>query len=216
MRTQKQQQEIVERALRPVEKPDPQVSENCIVRAEAVQIRAELATADTLSRIREAWRQLFGIDIEAKRRAAKLSSLEDHLADNTRPTPLADALLSEIAAIPRTKKIHESREPDGSYVESTEPGVAPGDVFRIFGNDAQTILTDENWAEVNEADRQAIGQEAMGWARVAPKEWCRAKKSTSLMCSDCGDDPHAKVVRRTYANGKWDFMCHKCGRTVKP
>jgi hypothetical protein len=50
--------------------------------------------------------------------------------------------------------------------ESKDPGVATGDVFRIFGNSARTILTEEDWLEIPETDRQAILREASRWVRV--------------------------------------------------
>jgi hypothetical protein len=33
-------------------------------------------------------------------------------------------------------------------------------------------------------------------------------------CEHCVGNKHAKIVKRTWANGKWDWMCHRCGRTV--
>jgi len=49
-------------------------------------IQIERERAAVLSRIRKVWRRLFGIDIDAK----------NHLRNNTRPTPLVDAILAEI------------------------------------------------------------------------------------------------------------------------
>ena len=33
-------------------------------------------------------------------------------------------------------------------------------------------------------------------------------------CEHCGDSEHARIVKRTWPNGKWDWMCHRCGRAV--
>jgi hypothetical protein len=49
------------------------------------------------------------------------------------------------------------------HVESREPGIRPGDVFRVFGNKSRTILTDANWLEIPEAHRKAIEEEAAQW-----------------------------------------------------
>src|SRR5262249_25389370 len=35
-------------------------------------------------------------------------------------------------------------------------------------------------------------------------------------CKHCGDNPHARIVRRTWQNGNPDWCCHRCGKEVKP
>jgi hypothetical protein len=35
-------------------------------------------------------------------------------------------------------------------------------------------------------------------------------------CNHCSDDKRARVVKRTWPDGRWDWMCHRCGREVKP
>jgi hypothetical protein len=65
--------------------------------------QSEQKRSATLSGVREVWRRLFKIDVDATRKAAGLSSLEDHVAHSKeRPTPLADALLANTDRVPRT------------------------------------------------------------------------------------------------------------------
>ena len=33
-------------------------------------------------------------------------------------------------------------------------------------------------------------------------------------CEHCAGNKHAKIVKRTWANGKRDCMCHRCGRSI--
>src|SRR5262245_39801322 len=94
-------------------------------------IQIERERAAVLLRIREVWRRLFGIDIDAK----------NHLRNNTRPTPLVDAILAEIKTEKKPDEVKtkkRTRLPPSP--ESKDPGVVTGDVFRIFGNSARTIL----------------------------------------------------------------------------
>jgi hypothetical protein len=120
-----------------------------------------------LVRIRDIWKRLFGIEIEKKRRAAGLSSVAGHLQrlEKSYPeVPLADALLAEIKEAGKMAKSNPKKRlrlpprPESKY-----PGVTPGDVFRIFGNGATAILTEADWLEVPEADRQAILEETARW-----------------------------------------------------
>jgi|RhiMetdeSRZDD1v2_1073273.scaffolds.fasta_scaffold153897_3 hypothetical protein len=120
-----------------------------------------------LVKIRDIWKRLFGIDVEKKRRVAGLLSAAGHLQQLEKrypETPLADRLLAEIEAEKttvngKTKK----RRRLLSQPESKEPGITPGDVFRIFGNGARTILMETDWQGVPETDRRAISEEAALW-----------------------------------------------------
>jgi hypothetical protein len=119
-----------------------------------------------LVRIRDIWKRLFGIDVEKKRRAASLFSVAGHLQQLEKrypETPSADRLLVEIEAgrIAKGNSKKWRRLPPNP--ESKEPGVTPGDIFRIFGNGARTILTEADWLEIPEANRQAILEEAALW-----------------------------------------------------
>jgi hypothetical protein len=33
-------------------------------------------------------------------------------------------------------------------------------------------------------------------------------------CEHCAGNQYAKIVKRTWANGKRDWMCHRCGRAI--
>jgi len=33
-------------------------------------------------------------------------------------------------------------------------------------------------------------------------------------CQHCAGNKHARIVKRTWANGKRDCMCHRCGRSI--
>src|SRR4030095_1441040 len=120
-----------------------------------------------LVRIRDIWKRLFGIEVEKKRRAAGLSSVVGHLKqlEKSYPEmPLANRLLAEIEEAGKMAKSNpKKRLRLPPRPESKDPGVTPGDVFRIFGSGARTILTEANWLEIPEADRQAILQEAVRW-----------------------------------------------------
>jgi hypothetical protein len=120
-----------------------------------------------LVRIREIWKRLFGIEVEKKRRAAGLSSVVGHLQrlEKSYPeTPLADRLLAAIGEAGKTAKSKpQKRLRLPPQPESRDPGVTPGDVFRIFGSGARTILTEADWLEIPEADRKAILQETARW-----------------------------------------------------
>jgi hypothetical protein len=35
-------------------------------------------------------------------------------------------------------------------------------------------------------------------------------------CEHCGANKHAKIVRRTWPDGKLDWMCQRCGREANP
>jgi hypothetical protein len=88
-------------------------------------------------------------------------------------TPLADRLLAEIEADNRLLAEIEAEETAKSKTkktrrlpsqpESKEPGITPGDVFRIFGNGARTILMETDWQGAPETDRRAISEEAARW-----------------------------------------------------
>jgi hypothetical protein len=146
-----------------------------------------------LVRIREIWKRLFGIEVEKKRRAAGLSSVVGHLQrlEKSYPeTPLADRLLAEIEEAGKTakskpqKRLRLSPQP-----ESRDPGVTPGDVFRIFGSGARTILTEADWLETPEADWQAILQEAVRWAYEDgvfrdDGQWCRTNVAAAIQKRD--------------------------------
>lgn len=83
------------------------------------------------------------------------------------PTSLVDAILAELKVEKKPGKVKTkkwTRLPPSP--ESKDPGVATGDIFRIFGNNARTILTEDNWQEIPEADRQAILREASRWVQV--------------------------------------------------
>jgi hypothetical protein len=57
--------------------------------------QSEQKRSATLSGVREVWRRLFNINVDATRKAAGLSSLEDHVRTvKNGPTPLVDALLA--------------------------------------------------------------------------------------------------------------------------
>ena len=119
-----------------------------------------------LVRIRDIWKRLFGIDVEKKRRAASLFSVAGHLQQLEKrypETPSADRLLVEIEAGRTAKGNSKKWRRLPPNPESKEPGVTPGDVFRIFGNGARTILTEDDRQGVTEADWQAISEEAARW-----------------------------------------------------
>jgi hypothetical protein len=115
------------------------------------------------------------MDIEKKRRAAGLLPVGEHLRqlEKRHPeTPLADRLLAEIEAENRLLVESEAEAAAKSKIkkkrrllqsESKEPGITPGDVFRVFGNDARTILMESDWQGIPETDRQAILEEATQW-----------------------------------------------------
>lgn|SRR5262249_36352295 len=120
-----------------------------------------------VARVRDVWKRVFGMDIEKRRRAAGLSSIVAHLSQLERyrlKHSLVDKVLADIDAAPAVvavkarKKRHSLTKP-----ESRKPGITPGDVFRIFGNGAQTILTEANLREVSEVDMRAIEEEAARW-----------------------------------------------------
>src|SRR5262245_40264463 len=93
-------------------------------------IEADRERAATLAAIRQLWHKL-GVDVDARRKAKGLSSLGDHLERLRQPTPLVDALLAEIDASPKVQKIYD-RAIGAECIESSEPGITPGDVFRMF------------------------------------------------------------------------------------
>jgi hypothetical protein len=35
------------------------------------------------------------------------------------------------------------------------------------------------------------------------------------VCKRCGDNKHARIVRRVWPDGRWDWCCHACGREAK-
>src|SRR5262245_37996818 len=148
------------------------------------------------------------------RQAAGLSFVADHLAQfEGRATPLVDAVLAEIEANRKVERGQPGKVfvvEEAGHEESKEPGIGPGDVFRIFGNNANGIITDANWQEIPEARRREILDEAEDW-RV-PKT-LGLDESLESQCSHC-KSPYAKRVKRTYANGKSDFCCHSCGRAL--
>ena len=37
-------------------------------------------------------------------------------------------------------------------------------------------------------------------------------KDKPLFCEDCGKNPYATIVPRAWADGRWDWCCHGCGR----
>ena len=184
-----------------------------------------------VAKIRNAWRRIFGIDVEKRREVARLPSVADHLrSTDSQPTPLADALLRQAEIESAIQKrvlglLEESRQMrrsdligrivlydsynakdfdravatlenknrvriygDGGdysveiclpkekapapHVESREPGIRPGDVFRVFGNKSRTILTDANWLEIPEAHRKAIEEETAQWT-LRNRPWRR-------------------------------------------
>lgn len=142
-----------------------------------------------LVRIREISKRLFGIEVEKKRRAAGLSSVVGHLQrlEKSYPeTPLADRLLAEIEEAGKTAKSKpQKRLRLPPQPESKEPGVTPGDVFRIFGNSAGTILTKADWLEIPEADRKAILEETARWVYEDgvfrdDGQWCRTNVAAAI------------------------------------
>jgi len=187
-------------------------------------IQAEEERAAVLERIKDVWRRLVlkryprGIDVDAKRRAQTkppVPPLEDHLRWSVfnRPTPLADALLAEIDAMTEAyeyepeklydpeRESYEPYEPEKrEYVESKDPGITPGDVFRIFGNEARTIL------QAEEID------ELLGNFNLPEKPIERGA------CGHCSKDyvPEwrrgGKIVLRTWPDGRAEWCCHCCGR----
>jgi hypothetical protein len=126
-----------------------------------------------LVRVRDVWRRLFDMDVEKKRRAAGLVPVGFNLRQlETRypETQLVDQLLAEIEAENRLLVETETEAPAKRKAqkghrlpESKDPGIAAGDVFRIFGNGARTILTEADWQGIPETDRQAILEEATCW-----------------------------------------------------
>jgi hypothetical protein len=112
------------------------------------------------------WKRLFNIDVDRKRHAAGLVPIGAHfrqLEKRHPETPLADQLLVEIKAEGPTESNSKKWHRLPPKPESKEPGVNPGDIFRIFGNGARTILTEADWLEIPEANRQAILEEAALW-----------------------------------------------------
>ena len=117
-------------------------------------------------RIRDVWKRLFDMNVEKKRRTAGLLSVVAHLQQLEKDyseTPFADRLLAEIEAEKTVKSKLKKKRRLPSEPESKKPGVTPGDVFRIFGNGARTILTEADWLDIPEANRQAILEEAALW-----------------------------------------------------
>jgi hypothetical protein len=190
-------------------------------------IQAEQERAAVLDRIKDVWRRLVlkryprGIDVDAKRRAQgkpPVPPLEDHLTWSVfkRATPLADALLAEIDAMTESyeyepeklydpdRESYESYEPEKrEYMESKKPGITRGDVFRIFGNEARTILQGEVIDEVlgNLPDKPMPIE--LGACEHCSKdyvpEWRRG----------------GSIVRRTWPDGRAEWCCHCCGRVAK-
>src|SRR5262249_24773625 len=164
-----------------------------------------------IENIDAAWRRIFGVDLGRMRQAAGVSFVADHLAQfEGRSTPLVDAILAEIEA---DRKVGRGQPGKAFGIkgigreESKEPGIGPGDVFRVFGNNANAVITDANWQEIPEANRPEILDEAeYWWARKALGE-AGLDESRESQCSHC-KSPYAKRVKRTYANGKSDFCCH--------
>jgi hypothetical protein len=109
-------------------------------------------------------------------------------------------------------------------------GVTPNDVLQAFPGArsvskfpasfirlrGKSYLTEGDWLEIPEADRQAILEEASHWV-LEGGTWRRTDKKMMgpLRCPQCGENPRAKVVRPTWSATRWDWMCHKCGRTVE-
>jgi hypothetical protein len=112
-----------------------------------------------------------------------------------------DALMAEIDAMPKAKKKNSKSYKPDAYVLSEKPGITNFDVFNVFGLDARVILAGE---EI---------KEALGDSPGVPAEPAEPKSQPGA-CEHCEGNPHAKIVKRTWANGKRDWACHRCGRAV--
>jgi len=97
------------------------------------------------------------------------------------------------------------------------PIVTVDDVLRVF-HGARVIRPEPDWwLETPEANRLAILEEASHWIKKNGR-WCRlvedSKGPHQCQETQCADSRHARVVMRTFPNGKWHWMCHRCGRAV--
>ena len=112
------------------------------------------------------------------------------------------------------------KKPDSQQVSDTPvpesiTTVSPGAKVIQLKSEAETWL---DAMEVSEADRQAILEDASHWV-LEDDAWRRTDKELMgpLSCKHCEDDKHARIVRRTWSpTGGGDWMCHACGKTVKP
>ena len=179
-----------------------------------------------IENIAAAWRRIFGVDLGRMRLAGGCSFVADHLAQfEGRSTPLVDAILAEIEF--QAVRGRKPTKPAAEFIEfpmeliefpekpkeSNTAGIGPGDVFRIFGNNANAVITDADWQEVPETNRREILDEAEDWWVRKTLSDAGLDESRESPCSHC-KGPYAKRVKRTYANGKSDFCCHSCGRTL--
>jgi hypothetical protein len=163
------------------------------------------------AKIKSVWRRIFSIDIEAKRSAAGLPSVANHLRHlDFRPTPLANQLLREIEASPLSSTAKRVKRIEQPYQESREPGICPGDVFRIFSNKARTVLTDEEIESCLGKDYRYTVPSRI----AAPDKICRhcaSRKAFMPLWRRNG-----KIVERVEADGRRVLACHYCGRIWKP
>lgn len=97
------------------------------------------------------------------------------------------------------------------------PGIGVDDALWVFRGATVIRPEPEWWLEIPEADRLAILEEASHWIKKNGR-WCRVVEDSKSphQCHEkqCADSRHAKVVMRTWPDGKWDWMCHRCGRAV--
>src|SRR5262249_39580174 len=97
------------------------------------------------------------------------------------------------------------------------PIVTVDDMLRVF-HGARVIRPEPDWwLETPEADRLAILEEASNWIKKNGRYVRTPEESRGPhRCQEkyCIDSAHAKVVMRTWPGGKWDWMCHRCGRAV--
>jgi hypothetical protein len=113
--------------------------------------------------------------------------------------------------------------------ESRKPGIGSGDVFRVFGKKARTILTDANWREIPEAHRKAIEEETPQWT-LRNGRWRRnipppiRINGQPAICRHCAKKKsytqpwrkNGRIVERVQADGPRVLACHYCGQLWKP
>jgi hypothetical protein len=117
-------------------------------------------------------------------------------------SPLADALLAEIDAIPKPKKGNSKSYEPNSYVPSEKPGVTQDDVFKVFGLKARVILTDH---EIEEA----LGDEKPVESKGQPGKCAHCDKDNVPAWRRGG-----KIVSRRWPDGRTDWCCSFCGRAI--
>jgi hypothetical protein len=177
-------------------------------------------------------------------------SVEQHLRSIAGATPLADVILRDVelhgCLKPKQKrKLNFSDDgavspdlegdpffddailgteftPVARKFDPSKPGISAADVYRVFGNRSRSVITAAAWAEVSEADQQAIEAELSSWVRRDKwrKKTFVMSSRTCLHCSKRNTFAPAwrrpgKIVEATTPDGAAVLICSYCGRKWK-